>query len=187
MKNKKGITSIITIFILISVSVGVGLGAYFISEKIKESSVQKDSVSEEEEAIEEAESFEIEVKPTKEPQSHFIIPEVSPSPKPSPQPEVDPALRESPIPALQANFNQSGVTLDWDVATESHTNNWRLLWDEPGSLALTVNLEFNQQSQCDLGQGYQVCDQSKLVNGEMAQMEGNRVGDKVMVIKLKKL
>lgn len=183
MNSKKGITSIVTILILISLSVGIGLGAYYLSDKIKQPpSLEKLEQAQEAEQEEKQGIALPSPKSTQEPQSHFSVPQTSPSPTvttatPSP----------SPIQALQVNFSKTGNILNWDAASESETDIWRFLWDEPGALALTVDLEFNQQSQCHLGLGYQVCDQLKLVNGERVNLEGNREGDKVTVIKLKRL
>lgn len=182
MNSKKGIASIVTILILISLSVGIGLSAYFLSEKLKQPpnliKLEQEEESQEEKGIALPNS-----QTTEKPQVHFSVPQASPSPTTATSATPSP----SPVIALQTNFKKTGVTLDWDVATETNTNIWRFLWDEPGALALTVNLEFNQQSQCNLGSGYQACDKSKLVNGDTAEVEGNRSGDKVTVIKLKKL
>ncbi len=169
MVSKKGIASIITIVILIILSAGVGFGAYFISQKIKLGLKEDLSTGQ----IEEFTDPEA-LAPSAEPVLILPSPSLAASAIPTPQ-------------SLSVNFTQSGNILDWDVATESHTGNWQLLYEKSGNPALSVNLVFDQSSQCDLAWGYQVCQPSNLINGEMAKVEGNRVGDKVTVIRLKKI
>lgn len=167
MENKKGVAVIIIVLFMMVCSVGVGLGAYFLSQQIKKSIPSSRSSG----PIEE-------IEPTAS-----VIPQESDSGtklvSPTPEPQVSPSAL-----VLTVNFTHSGTILDWDAQSESHTGLWRFLWDEPGALALNVELEFNPQSQCDLDQGYQVCDLQTLVNGTTVQLEGNREGDKVIVVKL---
>lgn len=88
--------------------------------------------------------------------------------------------------SLPVNFSETGVILDWDAQREIHTNEWRFLYDKPGALALTVKLELDKKSICDLGNGEKNCDKSEFVNGTTVMLEGNRNNGEVTVVKMKK-
>jgi hypothetical protein len=85
------------------------------------------------------------------------------------------------------NFSQSGNVLNWDSRTESYTEDWTLLYEEPGNPALSVKLVFDENSRCDVGEGEEVYDRSKLNNGDRAKIEGNKSDGEVTVVTLKKL
>lgn len=170
-KNKKGIATIVLVFFLMICGIGVGLGAYLVSQQIKTSLSTSQSAGPVGELAPPAD-----LQPSVEPEAQTVS---SPA-------EVNQPMSVSPEPlSLEINFSQSGTILDWDSQTERHTGIWRFLWDEPGALALNVELEFNQQSQCDWGQGNKVCQLESSKNGTTVQLEGNRVDNKVIVINLK--
>lgn len=98
-----------------------------------------------------------------------------------------PKLTPEPTQALTINFSQAGNILNWDSQTETYADEWTLLHEKPGNPALSVNLIFNENSICDVGQGEKVCNKGELNNGDRVELEGNRVGDTVTVIRLKKL
>lgn len=105
------------------------------------------------------------------------------APKPTPVPILEPTTRSS----LEINFSEVGNILNWDVQTESYTDDWTLLYEKPGNPAISVKLNFNENSVCDIGEGDELCDKNKFSNGDRAKVEGNRTNDTVTVIKLEKL
>ncbi|HUV46917.1 MAG TPA: hypothetical protein VMW29_02165 [Candidatus Bathyarchaeia archaeon] len=159
MAKKQGIVSVLAILILVVLSAGVGFGAYFLSRKTKESLLKKPA-------------------PIFQPEEPAIV---SPSLIPTPSPS------SSPAETLTVNFSQTGNALNWDSKTESYTEEWKLLYEAPGNPSLSVNLVFGQNSVCDFGSGDEVCDKSKLSNGDLVKVEGNKAGDIVSIMKLKKL
>lgn len=103
------------------------------------------------------------------------------------KPTPPPILAPIPKPSLEINFSEVGNILNWDVQTESYTDDWTLLYEKPGNPAISVNLNFNENSLCDIGEGDELCDKNKFSNGDRAKVEGNRVNNKVTVIKLEKI
>lgn len=84
-----------------------------------------------------------------------------------------------PLKVVGVNFSQAGNLLNKE--------GWILLYEEPGNPALDVNLKFTNDSLCDLGKGELPCDTSKFEHGSRVQVEGNKSGKEVTVVKLKKL
>lgn len=164
MNDKRGISPIIVILLLIIVSSGVGFGAYWLSQKL----APRPSILESPPVLE---------KPSLPESEEVELPE-----KPTPSPAIAPASAPSPSPEI--NFVQEGNILNWDAASETYTENWRLLYEAPGNPALSVDLIFDENSLCDLGQGEEVCVLQKLTNGERARIEGSREGAQVLVINL---
>jgi hypothetical protein len=108
--------------------------------------------------------------------------------RPAQKPSPVPTDKVSPTPeALLVNFREGGNILNWDVQTESYTDEWTFLYEKPTNPAISVNLTFNKDSLCDMGDGYQSCDQSTFTNGDFVELEGNRVGGEVTVIRLQKV
>jgi len=93
---------------------------------------------------------------------------------------------EKPKEPLKVDFSRTGVVLNWDAETESYVEDWIFLYEELGAPALNVELVFDENSICDMGEGEKVCDESQLNNGDTVSIEGNRDDKKVMVIRLKK-
>lgn len=87
---------------------------------------------------------------------------------------------------LEVNFSEAGNILNWDPETESYTEDWTLLYEKPGAPALSVKLVFNENSVCVLGKGEWPCDQADLSNGDRVELQGNRVGGEVTIIRLRK-
>jgi len=89
---------------------------------------------------------------------------------------------------LEINYTQTGVALNWDSATESYTDTWRLLYDEAGNPAANKELVFNDSSICVIDGAKLGCTQAiadkKLTNGATVKIEGNSTGNKVTVVKL---
>ncbi len=108
---------------------------------------------------------------------------IAPSKKPGPESASEP----SPKPPMEVNFTETGNTLNWDSRTESYLDEWTLLYEKPTNPAISVKLEFDENSLCNLGEGEEPCDKNKLNNGDLSQVKGNRVADTVTVIKLEKL
>jgi hypothetical protein len=106
-----------------------------------------------------------------------------PSAEPSGEPSASEEPTTEPQQALEINFTETGNILNWDSQTESYTEDWTLLYEKPGNPAISVKLVFDENSLCD----GEVCDTSKLNNGDRAKVEGNRSGDEVTVINLAKL
>ncbi len=106
---------------------------------------------------------------------------------PTAAPSAAPSASESPTAepqqALEVNFTETGNVLNWDSQTESYTEDWTLLYEKPGNPAISVKLVFDENSLCD----GEVCDTSKLNNGDRVKVEGNRSGGEVTVISLTKL
>lgn len=88
-----------------------------------------------------------------------------------------------PQQALEVNFTETGNILNWDSQTESYIEDWTLLYEKSGNPAISVKLVFDENSFC----GEEVCDTSKLNNGDRAKVEGNRSGGEVIIVKLTKL
>lgn len=103
---------------------------------------------------------------------------------------VQPGEPGTPTPestqTLEVNFFEAGNILNWDPETESYTEDWTLLYEKPGAPALSVKLIFDGNSVCVLGKGEWPCDQVELNNGDRVELQGNRVGDEVTVIRLRK-
>jgi len=97
--------------------------------------------------------------------------------------EVEPQIS----PVLIENFDKTGNLTDWDASVEKQTGDWTLLYEEPGRPAIVANLAFNAFSQCDLGNGEEVCDKNKLELGIMARVQGDEKNGVVTVIKLTKI
>lgn len=87
----------------------------------------------------------------------------------------------------EVNFSESGNILNWDAQTESFTDEWTFLYEKPGDPALSVNLVFDGNSVCAVDKGEGPCDQTKLNNGDRVELWGNKVGDQVTVVRLKRL
>jgi hypothetical protein len=112
----------------------------------------------------------------------------SPSGEAEPQISTKPDVEEASLqPVLIENFNRTGNLTDWDSHTERQTGNWILLYEAPGQPAIVANLAFNALSKCDLGNGEEVCDKSKLELGTIAKVQGHEENGVVTVIKLTKL
>lgn len=103
------------------------------------------------------------------------------------QNQSQPAEPEAPE-ALEVNYTRTGVALNWDSATESYTDNWKLLYDEMGSPAANRELIFSGASVCVIDGANVGCNQAitenKLTNGATVKVEGNEAGGKVTVVKL---
>ena len=104
------------------------------------------------------------------------------SAQPTPGEQVSP----SPKP-LVVNFQEKGYILNWDAETESYKDEWTFLYEKPTNPAISVNLTLDENSSCDMGDGYQPCDQSTFTNGDFVELEGSRVGSEVTVVKLRKV
>lgn len=89
------------------------------------------------------------------------------------------------IPKDKPDYSKDGHLIIRDEGTE--TEYWILLFDEPGSLASTVTLNFNNRSFCDFGSGEQVCNTGRFEVGTRVHIEGNKKGDTVTVTTLKLL
>jgi len=100
--------------------------------------------------------------------------------------EPEESEQPTPEPELEVNFSEAGNILNWDSRTESYTDEWTLLYEKPGAPALSVELNFNEDSVCDLGTGDEPCDQGQLNNGDRANIEGHRTDGEVAVIRLEK-
>lgn len=113
-------------------------------------------------------------KPTAVPTGEIAQPSSSEQVNPTPE-------------ALIVNFHESGYILNWDAQTESYTDEWTFLYEKPTNPAISVNLTFNKDSSCDMGDGYRQCDQSTLTNGDFVELDGNGSGGEVTVIRLQKV
>jgi len=89
------------------------------------------------------------------------------------------------IPEQKADFSKDGSLHLYDENKETAT--WKLLYDEPGRLALILTLSFNFRSRCDYGGGEQICNEKKFENGKRVHVEGIINGDQLTVLKLKTL
>ncbi len=87
------------------------------------------------------------------------------------------------IPEKKADFSKDGYLHLYDENKE--TAAWKLLYDEPGRLALTLTLNLNFRSRCNYGGGEQICNEKKFENGKRVHVEGNISGDQLTVLKLK--
>ncbi|MBD3281185.1 hypothetical protein GF391_00375 [Candidatus Uhrbacteria bacterium] len=83
----------------------------------------------------------------------------------------------------EVNFSKTGNIVSWDETTEEFTDNWRLIYDEPGMAAMTVELVFDDESRCPVGSEEFLCKDvlNKDFNGERVHMQGIRDGDVVYV------
>ncbi len=88
------------------------------------------------------------------------------------------------IPEQSANFIKDGVIVQKE---ENEEMAWKFIYEAPGAPVLQVMLDFNNRSQCDYGQGEQICSEKKFENGLRAHVEGNKKGDTVTIINLKLL
>lgn len=84
--------------------------------------------------------------------------------------------------SIKANFSKEGAFF-------AREDGWILLWDEPGRLALTVKVNFTDQSECFLGGEKKDC---ALINMgpesyDRVSLVGNRSGDEVTVTKLEEV
>jgi len=101
--------------------------------------------------------------------------------KPTDLEPVDESASE-PVDSLEANFSKRGSLM-------TREEGWIFLWDEQGRLALTVKLNFADNSVCYLGGAKKDCG---LINMgpesyDIVQVEGNRSDGEVTVIKLEEL
>jgi len=87
------------------------------------------------------------------------------------------------IPAQKPDFITDGnLRLK---SSDEETENWTLLYEEPGKPAIIIYLTFNFRSKCDYGSGEQICNTKKFENGLRVHIEGIKNGSDVTVIKLK--
>ena len=101
------------------------------------------------------------------------------------KPEEAKKIMESVAPLPQADFVKDGyLRLDQE---DEETSNWQLLYEEPGRLALIVNLNFNNRSSCDYGKGDQIRSEKHFKDGMRVHIEGTKGGNNVTVINLKVL
>ncbi len=82
---------------------------------------------------------------------------------------------------LEINFTKTGSILNWDSQTETYTENWILLYEEPGKPALSVKLVFNENSFCTISQEEKICDKADFNNGDRAEVRGHRK-DKIVIV-----
>ena len=68
----------------------------------------------------------------------------------------------------------------------NQTGSWQLLYDDPktGNPAAITDLEFDNNSKCDLGQGSQVCKPDEFVVGTRVLVEGIDKEGEVVVVKI---
>ncbi len=90
--------------------------------------------------------------------------------------------------AVAINFTETGNMVNWDSATETYTDTWRLLYDKPGNLAIHPELVFNGKSMCSIDGVQENCleaiNAKKITNGARVKVEGNISGGKVTVVNL---
>jgi len=83
----------------------------------------------------------------------------------------------------EINFTKTGNLVDKSTELEE---NWTLLYEEPGKPALSVFLDFTQNSICAVGNETILCWDTELVGGERVTIEGQKAenSDSVTVVKL---
>ncbi len=89
------------------------------------------------------------------------------------------------IPEKQADFIKDGRLHLSNAGQE--IENWTILYEEPGEPAVIANLNFNNRSKCDFGQGEQICSEKHFENGMRVHIEGVKNGNDLTVLKLKVL
>jgi len=84
---------------------------------------------------------------------------------------------------VEINFTKTGNLADRSTDLEE---NWVLIYEEPGKPALSVSLDFTEDSTCVTGNETVLCWDTELVNGERATIEGQKAenSDMVAVVKL---
>jgi len=103
--------------------------------------------------------------------------------QPEDMPSPDGSTGEQPSFVLA----KTGTILNWDSATETHTDDWYFLFDEPGAAASRVKLLLYDVSICDLEGDEAPCPEEGLddsYNGRRATVDGIQVGDELTVSKL---
>jgi hypothetical protein len=88
---------------------------------------------------------------------------------------------------LPENFTETGEIINWDGRSESYTNNWHLNYSKPGYNVIAVDLQFNSDSLCNFGFGYESCLErmpQNENNGQRFKVEGYKNENKVTVKKL---
>ncbi|OGH12264.1 MAG: hypothetical protein A2857_00665 [Candidatus Levybacteria bacterium RIFCSPHIGHO2_01_FULL_36_15] len=85
------------------------------------------------------------------------------------------------IMPMPVNFTETGYITDFDSKWEKKTGNWVFLYENPGIPVIRVNLEFTNESKCDLGEGLKLCKKTQLIEGERIRIEGLMRVDKLIV------
>ncbi len=81
------------------------------------------------------------------------------------------------------NFSETGNITDWDVATETYVDDWKLTYEYPGSAANVVNLILDDESVCVVANEEYTCVEilTKEFNGKRLYVQGVSDGDNVSV------
>jgi len=84
---------------------------------------------------------------------------------------------------VKINFTKTGNLVDRSTVLEE---NWVLVYEEPGKPALSVSLDFIENSICVIGSETGLCWDAELVGGERVTIEGQKAEneDKVTVARL---
>jgi len=97
----------------------------------------------------------------------------------SSQEQVSASTQPSAKPA-NINFQKDGNLV------QDQNGQWNFLYEEPGSPALRVNLNFNWASQCDFEKGGR-CDPNLFQVGDRVHVEGERQAETLTVVGMTKL
>jgi len=76
----------------------------------------------------------------------------------------------------EINFSETGNIINWDSASGTHTDTWKLVYEKPGAPALEVDLIFEDESL-----SAELDDED---NGRRAHVQGIREGGCVTVKKI---
>jgi hypothetical protein len=90
--------------------------------------------------------------------------------------EVDERLKD-------VNFSETGNITDWDEMTESYVDDWVLTYELLGAPAAAVDLSFDDDSVCVVGNEEYDCTKilNKEFNGKRLHVQGVQDGDTVIV------
>ncbi len=104
-------------------------------------------------------------------------------------PEIETSSQSASTPASDENENEEDPTLTPtpgpDFSEQGNLvkpqDDWVLVYEEPGQPALTVVLEFDEESRCDLGDGFEECDWEQFENGMRVEVTGWKDNDALKV------
>jgi len=82
------------------------------------------------------------------------------------------------------NFSQIGNIVKNNPGLKKDT--WYLIYEQPGSPALTIELIFDEESKCIIGEEIKSCSSVTLENGERVKIEGIEKEERVLVKTLTK-
>lgn len=86
------------------------------------------------------------------------------------------------IKAPEVNFSESG-----NLTRESEEENWNLIYEEPGSPALSATLEFKDFSLCFQGEEEKECSEMNFEAGDRVEVQGYKTDSTVEVVSIKRV